>query len=124
MKGLFVSVFALVIISSVSGQRRDRPQTLLGDGVEFTSGFGGFMIQLPTIDGEISSMTGGGGAVLINNRFYFGGYGLGLADDKQITVDGTDYDMDYGHGGLMLGFVIRPESLIHAGNLNQLMEQS
>ncbi len=94
--------------------QRSRPQTLLGDGVEYTSGFGGFMIQIPTIDGEPSSMTGGGGAVLINSRFYFGGYGLGLADDKQVTSGQEEFDVDFNHGGLMFGYVIRPESLVHA----------
>ncbi len=74
------------------------------------------MIQFPSIDGEISSMTGGGGAVLINNRFFIGGYGMGLADDKSVTVEEngvTEYDVNFSHGGLMFGYIIRPESLIH-----------
>jgi len=92
-----------------------RPKTLIDSDFGNTSGFGGFMISIQPIDGTFTSLTGGGGAVIIGNRFYLGGYGMGLADDLNVNYEGTDYNVDYGHGGFMLGYVIRPEDVIHFG---------
>ena len=108
---LTLTAIAFLLSFSSFGQRD--PQTLLGDGIEYTSGFGGFMLQFPSIDGNVSSMTGGGGAVIINNQFYLGGYGLGLADDKRVTVEGVEYFVDFGHGGIMMGYVIMPTQMVH-----------
>ncbi len=108
----FLSLSLIIfLIISVSAQR---PQTLLGDGIEYTSGFGGFMLTFPTIDGDVWSMTGGGGAVIINNQFYLGGYGYGLADDKrEIDGGGTEYSIDFSYGGIMMGYIIMPERIVH-----------
>ncbi len=109
----FLLLAITLIYGTVCYAQGRTPQTLLGDGIEYTSGFGGFMLQFPTIENEVWSMTGGGGAVIINNQFYIGGYGFGLADDKEITVDTVDYDIDFGHGGLIMGYVIMPENMVH-----------
>ena len=113
MKRTVLVLVGLLVAGFVFAQ--NRPQTLLGDGVEYTSGFGGFMIQFAPIGGEFAAMTGGGGAVLINNAFYFGGYGLGSSDDIRISTGGQDYEVSFDHGGLMMGFVVRPTGMVHLG---------
>lgn len=111
MNRLLLFTFLTLSTSFVFAQR---PKTLIGDGIEYTSGFGGFMLQFPTIDGDVTSMTGGGGAVILNNQFYIGGYGLGIADDKRVTDQtGTEFQMDFSHGGLFLGYVVLPNEIVH-----------
>jgi len=55
-------------------------------------------------------------AVLLNQRFYFGGYSEAmLASSKGGFFEDTDcYEPDYGSAGLMFGSIIKPEKLIHA----------
>ncbi len=43
------------------------------------SGFGGFTTEFSTIQNEFAVLTGGGGAAIINQKFFFGGYGQGLS---------------------------------------------
>ena len=113
MKRTVLVVLGLLVAGAVFAQ--NRPQTLIGDGVEFTSGFGGFMIQFAPVRGDFAAMTGGGGAVLINNAFYFGGYGMSMSDDIRITSGVEDYEVSFDHGGLMMGFIIRPVKIFHLG---------
>lgn len=113
MKKLFTLSFLTFISLSVWAQ--ERPQTLLGDGVQFTSGFGGFMIGFAPVQGNIKALSGGGGALLINNSFYLGGYGMSMAEDLVVTSNSTDYEVDFDHGGLMMGFVILPSRMTHLG---------
>ncbi|MFT4739190.1 MAG: hypothetical protein ACI8QD_000534 [Cyclobacteriaceae bacterium] len=113
MKKTLLIILGVFVAASTFAQRN--PQTLLGDGVEFTSGFGGFMTQFAPIKGDLSAMSGGGGALLLNNTFYFGGYGMGLADDITVTDGTADFDVSFGHGGLMMGFIIMPSKVAHLG---------
>ena len=90
-----------------------RPNVLIGNDYESISGFGGVMLSFSSLDGKIASYTGGGGAVLLDNAFYFGGYGLGLNDDREINLQGVTYDVSFSHGGFMLGYNIKPVDVFH-----------
>lgn len=111
----FFALFTLLCLftTSLKAQLDDTPQTLVGNGIETVSGFGGMMLQFSSIAGDAAVMTGGGGAALFNRRFYFGGYGLGLSSDLEINIEGLDYKVDYGHGGFYLGYIFAPEKLAH-----------
>jgi hypothetical protein len=118
MKNLNLILLLLLISSATMAQRN--PQTLVGEGVEFVSGFGSFDVSFSSLGDEMVNMTGGSGALLINNQFYIGGYGMGMTNDVRINYDDPDfgsvpYFAQYSHGGLMLGFIINPEGLIHFG---------
>ncbi len=114
MKHISVTLLIITICgSTLYAQGDEPPQTLVGNGVESVSGFGGMMLQFSSIDDDAAVFTGGGGAVLFNRQFFFGGYGLGLSSDISIDVDGADYDLDYGHGGFYLGYIFAPEKLAH-----------
>lgn len=77
-------------------------------GGEFThGGFGGPVLRYTTLMGEGDLMLGGKGAWLVNHRFYIGGAGFGTADE----LEGTD--REFGYGGVLLGYVGRPERLWH-----------
>jgi hypothetical protein len=64
------------------------------------------------------AMTGIGGAFLINNKYYFGAYGLGLISSLKgsdfITYHTmNDLQLNYAHGGLWLGIIDAPCNKLH-----------
>ncbi|MEL7006773.1 MAG: hypothetical protein AAFN93_29205, partial [Bacteroidota bacterium] len=109
MKKMFL-LAAMAVTFAASAQR---PDVLIGNDYESISGFGGVLISISEFGGEVASYTGGGGAVLLDNTFYFVGYGLGLNDDRRLEINGVDYDVDFRHGGFLLGYNIKPERLVH-----------
>lgn len=110
---LLITLLAFVSFSLFA--QDSRPKTLIGNDPEEISGFGGVLFSFTTIDGSLSTLTGGGGAVLFDNTFFIGGYGLGLTGNKEQTIDGANYSSSYGHGGFWMGYNIRPSDLIHFG---------
>ncbi|MEM9326205.1 MAG: hypothetical protein AAGA85_11135 [Bacteroidota bacterium] len=106
-------LFFLLFVGLTALAHGQRPDVLIGNDYESISGFGGPFLSFVPIGGKLSVFTGGGGAILLDNTFYLGGYGMSMADDRTITQEGNEYGVDFGHGGLMLGYNFRPENLIH-----------
>lgn len=105
----------LLLLSIGVFAQNERPKTLIGNDPEDISGFGGVLFSFMPIDGDLSTLTGGGGAVLFDNTFFIGGYGLGLTGNKEIELNGNDYSTSFGHGGFWLGYNIKPDELLHMG---------
>ena len=99
---------------TVFGQNQ-RPKTLIGNDPESISGFGGVLFSFMPIDGDLSTLTGGGGAVMFDNTFFIGGYGLGLTGNHKLNLGGTDFTSSFGHRGFWLGYIIKPDNLLHFG---------
>jgi len=64
------------------------------------------------------AMTGMGCAFLFNDRFFIGGYGIGLVSSLHrsgiLTADLlNNYQLNYAHGGLWLGIIDSPYKKIH-----------
>ena len=55
----------------------------------------------------------GGGAALVINGVFVGGYGLASADFERIYENGELEVLDIGHGGIWLGGTFQPHSLVH-----------
>lgn len=109
-------LISFVVLSYTYGfGQNTRPKTLIGNDPEEISGFGSVLFSFTTIDGSLSTLSGGGGAVLFDNTFFVGGYGLGLTGNSDQTIDGENYSSSFRHGGFWLGYHIRPEDLIHFG---------
>jgi len=108
-------IFILSITYLTSFGQNSRPKTLIGSDPEEISGFGGALFSFTTINGRLSTLTGGGGAILFDNTFFIGGYGLGLTGDIRQTLEGESFSSNFGHGGFWLGYNIRPSDLIHFG---------
>ena len=109
-------LLSLIILLSFSIQAQEMKTILSGD-VEI-SGFGGFNLGLHSIDGATSVGFGGGGAMLINQRFWIGGFGEGVPVNKSYSYEtlnsGTRIiDLNMGYGGMWLGYKIRPNEVIH-----------
>ncbi|MEQ9466945.1 MAG: hypothetical protein RLN88_06000 [Ekhidna sp.] len=105
----------LLVMSIITMAQSERPKTLIGSDPEDISGFGAVLFSFMPIDGDLSTLTGGGGAILFDNTFFIGGYGLGLTGNKNVTVGSTEYTSSFGHGGFWLGYNINPDNLLHFG---------
>lgn len=89
-------------------------ETLFND-LKVVGAFGGPLIEIGSINGEVGADIGGGGAVLFENLF-LGGYGLGTDYPQARVVDGGEesiYDIKFSHGGLWLGYIQGPNKLVH-----------
>jgi hypothetical protein len=86
-------------------------------GGEITNnGYGGPVIKISRFNGKMAFMTGGRGAVIINNRYTIGGGGYGIAN--LIELPGSDQYtkrcFKMGYGGIELGYIISSGKIVNA----------
>ena len=111
---LLVAVSAFSSIAQNSSERKQNsPNTLIGTDPDEISGFGASLFTFTGIDGQLATLSGGGGAVIFDNTFFIGGYGLGMSGDRRITVNGQEMNMHFGHGGFWMGYIMKPVELVH-----------
>lgn len=126
-KGVLISAAILVFMTcQLSGQKKDteEPQYLFeSDNIQI-SGFGGPSVSFSMIDDNFAVYSGGGGAVLINQKLFIGGYGEGLATEHKLeesVVSCPDKNtMAFGYGGIWIGYIYKPLKLVHL-NINTLV---
>src|SRR6056297_329400 len=93
---------------------------------------GGFVspgVQVGMLDGEVAASTSFSGALIIDHKLFFGGYGQSMATNHEFgkiyeTTDlaGTTttkvyekQSIQFSHGGFLLGYVFMPKNAIHFG---------
>jgi hypothetical protein len=87
-------------------------------GLKFNnSGYGGIVLKFSTFDHQFAFMTGGRGAITINNRFTIGGGGYGIANSIRLTGSNPDTIRNFkmGYGGLELGYIFIPGEKVNIG---------
>lgn len=105
-----LSTLALFISMSLMAQH----ETLLSD-IDVVGGFGGPILEISQINGQVGADVGGGGALLLNG-FFLGGYGMGTEFPSINITDGENqgaYDIKFKHGGLWLGYTQNPFKVAH-----------
>lgn len=128
MRKLFALLLFLgITLLEVMGQETTRPEPEFlfsrDKGISM-SGFGGPIVELSSVDGYTGVSVGGGGAAIINQTFFFGGYGMGLTTDQPrysitlIQEDGTQLNLtnlrpQIGHGGFWLGYIHQSHKIVH-----------
>lgn len=124
-----MTVLLMAGIASASSAQEDKePKYLLtgNDGQVHISGFGAPIVGFSSVDGNFAVYTGGGGAVLFNQTFYAGGYGMGLSTqhtrDELFLMNSSDEPVEYydlythfGHGGFWLGYIHESYKAVHFG---------
>lgn len=108
--------YSLIILSISLGHAQDSTsyQFLFSGKNTTQSGFGSFLISVGSLNGELSTLIGGGGGALINQRFFYGGYGMGLAGKIETeAISGEALAYQFKHGGIWLGYNFMPEKLVH-----------
>lgn len=94
----------------------DTTITLLG-GTITNSGYGGVVLKFSSFNDQFAFMTGGRGAITINNRYTIGGGGYGIAN--LIDLPGSSQDTSryfkMGYGGIELGCIFLPGKKVRIG---------
>ena len=101
-----MSIALLLAALSFTVMANER-ETLVGMTDVDHGGFGGPVLKLSSLDGELNVIDGAKGAWLIDHGFYFGGSFSGTAD----SISDTKYGL--GYGGLMIGYIGMPHRLVH-----------
>ncbi|MCB0804685.1 MAG: hypothetical protein KDC05_02750 [Bacteroidales bacterium] len=122
-------VLVLVASFTVTFAQDDyEPRYLLENkmGKVHVSGFGSYIIGFSDVGGSFAVYNGGGGAVLLNQTVYLGGYGMGLStshkydpvtilkDDNSLS-EISDLYTSFGHGGFWLGYLHKSYKPVHFG---------
>ena len=110
-----ISLLAL-LSTSIFSQNGSSYQTFVNHkSTVKINGFGGPLIDFSgTIDGS-AILAGGGGAVLLNDHLFFGGFGYsalgGFKPDALTEEDGyKDY---FEYGGVWIGYIFQPNKVFH-----------
>ncbi|MCX6273535.1 MAG: hypothetical protein NTU44_20395 [Bacteroidetes bacterium] len=117
---VYTFLFLLVVLSQSGISQNNNEMKYLFDGNQKVriSGFGGPFVEFSSLREEFGVMVGGGGGLLINRKFFVGGYGMGLSTshywtDKQKITGLKEPKISFGHGGFILGYIPDPYSAIH-----------
>ncbi len=106
--------YLTILLALVCWQLSAQEETLFGD-VDILGAFGGPIVEISSINGEVGAMVGGGGALVMDN-FFLGGYGIGTKYPDYFIDEGPDagsYNIRFKHGGLWFGYVQRQSKLLH-----------
>lgn len=105
MKNVILLLFFLYVLKAQA-----QHETLFDD-LNVLGAFGGPILEISSINGEVGADVGGGGALIVNN-FFLGGYGMGT-DYPETTIGNLDYNIKFRHGGLWLGYTYRDFKVAH-----------
>ena len=127
-KALIISTL-IAVVTSASAQKEANPDgqengmRYLLEGDIHITGFGGMIVDFTSIEGDLAVAAGGGGAALVNQKFFIGGYGQGIAtkhERQNLEINDERIEnavFQFGHGGLWLGYIIQPAKVLHM-NIN------
>ncbi len=81
------------------------------------SGYGGVILKFSSFNDQFAFMTGGRGAITINNRYTIGGGGYGIANSINIPGSGEDTTRLFkmGYGGIEMGYILLPGKKMNIG---------
>jgi hypothetical protein len=109
------SIFILLILAAgatVFSQEKEY-RTILDNQDLRISGLGGPFMQFTSVAGEFGFMMGGGAAVLLDD-FFVGGYGSGLTNAIPYNdPNRPDDQLTLGHGGFWLGYSLYGNKPLH-----------
>ncbi len=120
-----IALFTAFSIDLNAQEESEMKYIFTGEKKIKVSGFIGPIMEFSAIQNDFAFFMGGQGALIFNQKFYFGGYGEGLTTrhysdywiyDKY-TGDfySTDGYISFGHGGFLLGYIHKSNKPIHFG---------
>jgi hypothetical protein len=120
------SALILILLASLTtmsySQDTEMKYLFGGKGKVKVSGFIAPIMEYSAMGDDFAFFMGGGGAILFNQAFFFGAYGEGLTTpyEKEIVINPlyswkTTQRIEWGHGGLWLGYIHHSQAPIHAG---------
>lgn len=84
------------------------------------SGFGSPFVEFSSVNKQFAVCLGGGGAMMINQTLFLGGYFEGILTthyrtDLQSIVYDENPKISFEHGGIWLGYIYEHKKAIHGG---------
>ncbi len=114
MKKAFFIFLSGMLASALPAQH----ETLFDDFTSFGA-FGGPIVEISAINGEIGADVGGGGALVLDD-FFIGGYGMGtdypeitLSQDVGGEIEDINYNIRFKHGGMWFGYTPKQYKVGH-----------
>ena len=127
-KYLMISMAAIMSFCFLGATAQDEMQYLFSgtDKDVSVSGFAAVINEFSGFDKEFGFSLGGGAALLIDQKFFLGGYGLGLTTqhlnsyvryNREAATNKYSGDLytRFGHGGFWLGYIHNAHNAIHWG---------
>jgi hypothetical protein len=86
-------------------------------GTITNSGYGGVVLKFSSFNDQFAFMTGGRGAITINNKYTIGGGGYGIANSIDLPGSSQDTSRYFkmGYGGLESGYIFFPGKKVRIG---------
>lgn len=114
------SLVVLVTLPFISKSQDDDFEHLLKDKKLSFSIFASPVFEFSQVNGSFGFSSGGGGAIILNQMLFVGGYGLKLAPviEKELFLNGQNYqnlEINFKHGGFWLGYIHNFRKLVHFG---------
>jgi len=108
----------LLIVLLLQAELQAQPKTLWQPtGLVTLTNFGMPVLELSAIDGQVALMTGGATGIGINH-FITAVYGQWLISENRFRVENQDLKLNFGHGGILLGYQAPTQGKVHGyGNL-------
>jgi hypothetical protein len=87
-------------------------------GTITNSGYGGIVLKFSSFNDQFAIMTGGRGAITINNRYTIGGGGYGIANSIDLPGSSQDTSRYFkmGYGGVEFGYILLPGKKARIGS--------
>ncbi|MEO1518583.1 MAG: hypothetical protein AAFV95_26440 [Bacteroidota bacterium] len=108
MKQVILLAFAIGFAIQIQAQQT---QTLF-NRARVVGAFAAPIVEIG-IDDDLRGNAAGGGAALIIDNFFIGGYGIGSSDLDDLFDDNDDLRLSIGHGGFWVGYAAPSHKLIH-----------
>lgn len=105
----------LVLLTAFWAFQLNAQHETLFSNINNVGAFGGPLVEISSINGQVGADVGGGGALILNS-FFIGGYGMGTNfPEATLNIDGQElkYEIDSGHGGLWFGYTPNTRKIIH-----------
>jgi len=129
MKITNYAMIILFVLSSFTlfAQEEDKEMQYIfgGQGKTKVSGFIAPIMGFSAIGNEFAFFMGGGGALLLNQTFFIGGFGEGLTTRHFTEIDNSNLyspegKISFGYGGFWLGYIHKSQNPIHFGASTRL----
>jgi hypothetical protein len=103
--------------SSTTSENQSRGMKTLFGGTITNSGVGGVILKFSSFSDRFAFMTGGMGAITINNKYTIGGGGYGIANSIDLFESGQDTSQCFkmGYGGAELGYIFSKVKKLRIG---------
>ena len=115
MKKILLLILLINTVAFVNAQEEetDNIQTFFSKPSKIR-GYFGPISNITSLDGESAYMNGFNAAAIFNDHVVFGLYNINLENNIFSTNNNyIDYEMDFEHRGLFLGYIFMPKHKIH-----------